>query len=79
MTADNQGRNWNISSNTNSRGLITCAVLLFYPLVQGPLSYEAQQLVIDQVKILFASVDDGDNDIVTNGFLGVMGTHLQIF
>ena len=51
---------------------------LSHPLVQGPLPYEAQQLVIDQVKVLLPSVDNGDNDIMTNGFLWVMGTHLQI-
>lgn len=50
-----------------------------HPLVQGPLPYEAQQLVIDQVKVLLPGVDDGDNDVMTNSFLWVMGTHLQIF
>ena len=50
-----------------------------HPLVQSSFSYETQQLVIDQAEVLLAGIDDGDNDIMTDGFLRVMGTHLQIF
>lgn len=48
-----------------------------YPLVQSPLSYKAQQLVIDQVQVFLPCIDDSDDDIVTDGFLWIMGTHLQ--
>lgn len=50
-----------------------------HPLVQGPFPYKAQQLVIDQVKVFLPGINDGDDNIMTDGFLWVMGTHLQIF
>ena len=43
-----------------------------HPFVQGPLPDEAQQLVIDQVQVLLPGVDDGDDDVVADGFLRVV-------
>lgn len=52
--------------------------LLSHPFVQGPVSYESQQLIINQVEVFFPSIYDGDNDIMTDGFLWVMGPNFQI-
>lgn len=57
---------------------VLCLTHLSYPLVKGPFPYKTQQLVVDQVQVLLSSVDDGDNHIMTNGFLRVVGTHFQI-
>lgn len=56
-----------------------CSVLsLSHPFVQGSIPYEAQQLVINQVEVFLPSVNDGDDDIMTDGFLWVMGPNFQI-
>ena len=49
---------------------------LSHPLVQSPFPYKAQQLVVDQVEVFLSGIDDCHNDIMTDGFLWVMGTHL---
>lgn len=48
------------------------SAFMSHPLVQCPFPYEAQQLVIDQIKIFLPSIYDCDNDIMTNSFLWVM-------
>lgn len=49
-----------------------------HPFVQGSIPYEAQQLVVNQVEVFLPSVDDGDDDIMADGFFRVMGPNFQI-